>query len=132
VNRPDTAARAAPGILDPAPERTRGDSFNAWPTPTAPAAPRRKAYGAPVRVWQGLAAYWALPPRSYATSRDFGAPDGRVRALCIPVDARRPFEAFAKAGPHLGRRLTWSEVPRVVQGQIRASFLGRYCPREDA
>lgn len=112
---------------------TRGDQFKAAPGILEPPEPgrTRKDYGAPVRVWQGLAAYWALPPRSEAARREFGAPAGHTRALRMPTGGLRPFEVFAKAGPHLGRRLTWSEVPKVVQGQIRASFLGRYCPGED-
>lgn len=106
--------KAAPGILEPpALERTRKD------------------YGAPVRIWRDAVMYTAMPPRSEHAAAQWRHDDGTWECVEIPIGStgHRGGAAYAP-GPHLGRRVAWGDVPPPVQAQLRASFLGDYCPKD--
>jgi hypothetical protein len=106
--------KAAPGILDPAPRRTR------------------RKYGAPVRVWCDGAWYTAMPPRSERAAAQWRHDDGAWECVVIRHDGRHPRTATYAPGPHLGVRVAWGDIPPAVQAWLRASFLAGYCPREGA
>lgn len=106
----------------------RGDSFMAWPTPTAPRRTRRD-YGAPVRVWRAGTRYTAMPPRSERAAAQWRHDDGTWECVRVPHDGGYTRTAAYAPGPHLGVRVAWGDIPPAVQAQLRASFLADYCPK---
>lgn len=94
----------------------------------------RKDYGCPLRIWDngGKTAdrYTILPPRSQRAMRRFrnaaGAWEG-IRAATWAAHPATRRECCVIPGPHLGRRITWQELPEQVQQFARQVF-PEYCP----
>src|SRR5690606_2030261 len=95
----------------------------------------RKDYGCPLRIYHGTGlsydmAYTVLPPRSAQSCALFGHPAvGDKRLACLHFGGGL-WPGYARPGPHLGRRITWAELPAAVQAAVRGSFMGEYCPPE--
>lgn len=90
----------------------------------------RKDYGCPLRIyadaeWSGV--YYVLPPRSARAAERYRT---RYGWQSLFHSGRTTNDAWLNAGPHLGQRIIWAELPAAVQRAVRASFLGEYCPRE--
>lgn len=90
----------------------------------------RRDYGAAVRVWRTTTrtGYYIMPPRSQDTIQRYRDSMGFWSTLWCSTGAGLQREVPQKAGPHLGRRITWGELPAAVQEFARRSFLGQYCP----
>jgi hypothetical protein len=102
----------------------------------------RKDYGCPLRIYddpRSADRYTILPPRSRRAMRDWRhATIGGWVWQALAADAQ-PFHpqgfglhVSAMAGPHLGQRISWHDLPAEVQRFARLSFLGEYCPKEGA
>lgn len=92
----------------------------------------RKDYGCPLRIYRERGAahpYAMLPPRSGRAMALYRNPrTGDWRGL-----TGGPWGLYAmidRAGPHLGQRISWQDLPAEVQRFVRLSFLGEYCPTE--
>lgn len=103
------------------------------------AAPRaRKDYGCPLRVYykpDSLDCYTLIPPRAGRAAANWCV-NGLWQAL---ASSARPFDprgfgqhTTAQAGPHLGKRIRWADLPAEVQRFARLSFLAEYCPQVPA
>jgi hypothetical protein len=95
----------------------------------------RKDYGCPLRVYgpAGLthALYTALPPRSARAAGRWQTLAGDWLALQFQWD-HYSGSTLAMAGPHLGQRIHWRDLPPAVQVFLRQSVFGEYCPPEGA
>jgi hypothetical protein len=95
----------------------------------------RKDYGCPLRIYAypdaaRPATYTILPPRSWHTFTQWRDTQGVWQ--CLSVTGELATTCGATAGPHLGQRIHWRDLPPAVQAAVRASFLGEYCPKEEA
>jgi hypothetical protein len=98
----------------------------------------RKDYGSPLRIWddggKSYDRYTITAPRSARASDTFREWDGSWRCLAASENPQHP-QGFGQhssctPGPHLGKRITWQELPAAVQKFVRASEFGQYCPNE--
>jgi hypothetical protein len=89
----------------------------------------RKDYGSPLRIYADgeFSGTWTvLPPRSERAADRWRDIVGYWTAVFITGSSTSITGAMA--GPHLGQRITWSDLPPAVQAMLRASFLSEYCP----
>jgi len=91
----------------------------------------RKDYGCPLRIYaypdrERPATYTALPPRSQHAFTHWRDAAGAWR--CLSITGAIAAVSQATAGPHLGERIAWADLPPEVQRFARLSFLGEYCP----
>lgn len=109
---------------------TCDDPFKAAPGILESPAPKRRDYGAPIRVWLAPGRLFvALPPRSERAASQWRQDDGLWQGLEVnPFRARHV--AYAP-GPHLGQRVAWHQLPDWLKRELRASFLADYCPKAD-
>lgn len=91
----------------------------------------RKDYGCPLRIYDsGSGHFVILPPRSGRAWARYRNHDGSWTGLCGNVSAL--FHTTRKGVDYFGQRIAWAELPPAVQAALRASFLGEYCPKEEA
>lgn len=95
----------------------------------------RKDYGCPLRVWQttigGVTRYTAMPPRSARAAGRWQCLTGEWWVLLFIVGSHTE-NGLENAGPHLGQRIHWRDLPPSVQAFLRQSVFGEYCPEEGA
>lgn len=98
----------------------------------------RKDYGCPLRIYgckNSTFRYTALPPRSARAAEAHKLASGWRALYCPALQSSAHVAALhltvQQAGPHLGKRIAWAELPPAVQAALRASFLGEYCPKEE-